>query len=76
MYPDRQVTVTTTVSESGTTVDREVITKSVYNITSYISNEITFQRPLTSTVYPGDTLLFPDPMMQNVCFYLWFMDVY
>lgn len=61
LYPDRKVTVTTTVSESGTTVEDTVIYKSVYEITSYISNEITFERPLASVVYPGDTLLFPDP---------------
>lgn len=61
LYPDRKVTVTTTVSENGTVVEREVENKTEYDITSYISNEITFQRPLSSVVYPGDTLLFPDP---------------
>jgi hypothetical protein len=61
LFPTYQVTVTTTISETGTTVEREVIDKSTYTFTSRVSDAITFEEAITTVVLPGQTLRTNDP---------------
>lgn len=61
LYPTYSVTITTTVGENGTTVEREETQKSSYTFTSRVSESVTFERQLTSIVLPGDTARVADP---------------
>lgn len=61
LFPTYQVTVTTTIAESGTTVEREVTDKTTYTFTSRVSDAITFEEAITTVVLPGQTLRTNDP---------------
>ena len=56
LFPTYQVTVTTTIAESGTTVEREVTDKTTYTFTSRVSDAITFEEAITTVVLQGQTL--------------------
>ena len=61
LYPASQITVTTTVGESGTTVERVEVAKTTYTFTSRVSDEVTFERAITAPVFSGDTYFELDP---------------
>lgn len=61
LYPTYSVTTFTTISESGTTIESEVVQNPQYKAVSKVSDKLTIDVSLTNTVLPGDTAYFKDP---------------
>jgi hypothetical protein len=61
LFPEYSVTVTTTIGENDTTVEREEKVRSTYTFTSRVAESVTFERQLTQLVLPGDTARVADP---------------